>query len=557
MEAIELRLFAARLQAVCDEMGVVLRRAAFSPNIKDRLDFSCALFTPAGLLLAQAAHIPVHLGSMAFAMRALVAGIDWQPGDVAIVNDPFLGGTHLPDVTVVTPVFAPRQGRERSGVDGRVPSAAAAGDELVAFVVDRAHHANIGASEPGSMPVSRSLAEEGVLIPPQLLLRDGVLQPGIRPALAAIAAAAGDTGAGLQDAPDLLEHPALADVRAQVSANEIGKARVLALHARGTTAQWHAGAAALDAYAERMARSALAQLPQGEVTYTDLLDDDGQGNLDLPITLRVRVRDDGIEVDFTGTAAQVAGNVNCPLSVTAAAVFYVFRCLLPAETPACAGTFAPIRLAAPEGCLVNARAPAAVAAGNVETSMRIVDALLGALAQLQPARFPAASQGTMNNVAMGNRVAMGSRTARGRWDYYETIAGGHGASARAAGLSARHAHMTNTLNTPIESLEAHYPLRVRRYARRRDGGGEGVHAGGAGVEKEFEFLAPARVSLLGERRRRGPWGLAGGRDGAPGLNLLNGEAVGGKVSFSAAEGDRLLLRTPGGGGWGAPDAGDA
>ena len=557
MEAIELRLFAARLQAVCDEMGVVLRRAAFSPNIKDRLDFSCALFTPAGLLLAQAAHIPVHLGSMAFAMRALVAGIDWQPGDVAIVNDPFLGGTHLPDVTVVTPVFAPRQGRERSGVDGRVPSAAAAGDALVAFVVDRAHHANIGASEPGSMPVSRSLAEEGVLIPPQLLLRDGVLQPGIRPALAAIAAAAGDAGAGLQDAPDLLEHPALADVRAQVSANEIGKARVLALHARGTPAQWHAGAAALDAYAERMARSALAQLPQGEVTYTDLLDDDGQGNLDLPITLRVRVRDDGIEVDFTGTAAQVAGNVNCPLSVTAAAVFYVFRCLLPAETPACAGTFAPIRLAAPEGCLVNARAPAAVAAGNVETSMRIVDALLGALAQLQPARFPAASQGTMNNVAMGNRVAMGSRTARGRWDYYETIAGGHGASARAAGLSARHAHMTNTLNTPIESLEAHYPLRVRRYARRRDGGGEGVHAGGAGVEKEFEFLAPARVSLLGERRRRGPWGLAGGRDGAPGLNLLNGEAVGGKVSFSAAAGDRLLLRTPGGGGWGAPDAGDA
>ena len=560
MEAIELRLFAARLQAVCDEMGVALRRAAFSPNIKDRLDFSCALFTPAGLLLAQAAHIPVHLGSMAFAMRSLVAGIDWQPGDVAIVNDPFLGGTHLPDVTVVTPVFAP-------GSDAATADATTAeGGTLIAFVVDRAHHANIGASEPGSMPVSRSLAEEGVLIPPQLLLRGGVLQPGIRPALAAIAAAAGEPGsaAALQHAPDLLAHPALADLRAQVSANEIGKARVLALHARGaqahgaqahgtrahgTQSQWQAGAAALDAYAERMARSALARLPHGEARFTDLLDDDGQGNLDLRITLRVRVGDDGIDVDFAGTADQVEGNVNCPLSVTAAAVFYVFRCLLPAETPACAGTFAPIRLSAPLGCLVNARAPAAVAAGNVETSMRIVDALLGALAQLQPARFPAASQGTMNNVAMG------SRRANGRWDYYETIAGGHGASAQAAGLSARHAHMTNTLNTPVESLEAHYPLRVRRYARRRDGGGEGRHAGGAGVEKEFEFLAPTRVSLLGERRRRGPWGLAGGRDGAPGSNLLNGEAVGGKVSFDAAAGDRLLLRTPGGGGWGMPEPG--
>ncbi len=538
MEAIELRLFAARLQAVCDEMGVALRRAAFSPNIKDRLDFSCALFTPAGLLLAQAAHIPVHLGSMAFAMRGLVARFAWAPGDVVIVNDPFLGGTHLPDVTVVTPVFA-LHGDAVDASEGQVQPGP------IAFVVSRAHHANIGASEPGSMPVSRSLAEEGVLIAPQLLLSGGALAPPIRPALAAIAGVADASGEA-----DLLALPALADVRAQVSANEIGKARVLALVARTGLAGWDAGADALDAYAERLARSALAQLPAGEASFTDLLDDDGQGNLDLAITLRLRVHGDGIDVDFTGTVPQVEGNVNCPLSVTAAAVYYVFRCLLPAEAPACAGTFAPIRLHAPEGCLVNARAPAAVAAGNVETSMRIVDALQGALAQLLPARFPAASQGTMNNVAMG------SRTTLGRWDYYETIAGGHGASAHAPGLSARHAHMTNTLNTPIESLEAHYPLRIRRYARRRDGGGEGLHRGGAGVEKEFEFLAPTRVSLLGERRRRGPWGLAGGQPGAAGANLLNGTSIAGKMSFDAQPGDRLLLRTPGGGGWGRAAGGE-
>lgn len=573
MEAIELRLFAARLQAICDEMGVALRRAAFSPNIKDRLDFSCALFTPDGRLLAQAAHIPVHLGSMAFAMRALVARFTWAPGDVVILNDPFLGGTHLPDVTLVTPVFVPSVEADLVKA-GAAPDPDAAAAQPIAFVVNRAHHANIGANEPGSMPVSRTLAEEGVLISPQRLLRAGALEPAVRAPLAAIAGVAAD-------APDLLAHAALADVRAQLSANEIGKARVQDLFARralqgdaaAARAGWHAAAAALDAYAERLARAALAQLPQGEASFTELLDDDGQGHADLPISLTLRVSSDGVEVDFDGTIAQVDGNVNCPLSVTAAAVFYVFRCLLPAEAPACAGTFAPVRLTAPLGCLVNARAPAAVAAGNVETSMRIVDALLGALSRLAPARFPAASQGTMNNVAMGARSApvpgdQGARSApvpaadegapasnrqalpRGRWDYYETIAGGHGASALAPGLSARHAHMTNTLNTPVESLEAHYPLRIRRYARRRDGGGEGRFAGGAGVEKEFEFLANTRVSLLTERRRRGPWGLEGGNAGAPGENLLNGVALGGKAAFDAQAGDRLLLRTPGGGGYG-------
>ena len=533
MNAIDLRLFGSRLQAICDEMGITLRRAAFSPNIKDRLDFSCAVFAPDGRLLAQAAHIPVHLGSMAFAMRDLVRMFAWDRNGSVILNDPFLGGTHLPDVTLITPVFA---------------HGYAAAAQPIAFVVNRAHHANIGAAEPGSMPVSRSLAEEGVLIAPQWLLCDGILQHAARASLAAIA----ETSPAPGSAPNaLLQHPRLADLRAQISASELGRVRVQALFAidsaspDASAAFWADALLALDAYAERVARAAYAALPDGEAQHIDVLDDDGQGNVDLPIALRVRVAGSAIDVDFAGTVAQVAGNVNCPLSVTAAAVFYVFRCLLPADAPACAGTFAPIRIHAQHGALVHARTPAAVAAGNVETSMRIVDVLLGALAKLQPGGFPAASQGTMNNVAMG------ARTAAGRWDYYETIAGGHGAGPAAAGLSARHAHMTNTLNTPIESLEAHYPLRIRRYARRQASGGVGLHAGGEGVEKEFEFLAPTRVSLLTERRRHAPSGLAGGGAGACGENLLNGQPLGGKVAFDAKVGDRLLIRTPGGGGFGA------
>lgn len=536
MNAIDLRLFGSRLQAICDEMGITLRRAAFSPNIKDRLDFSCAVFAPDGRLLAQAAHIPVHLGSMAFAMHDLVRRFSWDRNGAVILNDPFLGGTHLPDVTLITPVFA----------HGDATSA-----QPIAFVVNRAHHANIGASEPGSMPVSRSLAEEGVLIAPQWLLCDGVLQQAASIPLAAIAGAglAEDASASAvlqqrRQHEQLLQHPRLADLRAQISANALGRSRVEVLFASASAAFWADALLALDAYAERVARAAYALLPDGEAQHADVLDDDGQGNLDLPIALRVRVSGSDIEVDFTGTAAQVAGNVNCPLSVTAAAVFYVFRCLLAADAPACAGTFAPIRIQARHGALVHARAPAAVAAGNVETSMRIVDVLLGALAKLQPGVFPAASQGTMNNVAMG------ARTTSGRWDYYETIAGGHGAGPTAAGLNARHAHMTNTLNTPIESLEAHYPLRIRRYARRLASGGRGQHDGGEGVEKEFEFLAPTRVSLLTERRRHGPYGLAGGAPGACGENLLNGVPIQGKVAFDAKAGDRLLIRTPGGGGYG-------
>lgn len=514
MNSIELGIFASRIESVCDEMGAVLRRAAFSPNIKDRLDFSCAVFDARGELCAQAAHIPVHLGSMAYAMRDIARAVAWREGEQIVLNDPFLGGTHLPDVTVIAPLFV--------------------AGELVAFVANRAHHANIGADTPGSMPLSSRLEEEGVVIPPTPLVRGGKLQREVLARLCSLAA----------------DDPALelrgADFVAQVSANQSGRERLAALIDGLGKAGFEAGVAALNDYGERLARAALAELPRGEYHFCDYLEDDGQGGQDIPLQVCLRVSLQGIEVDFSGTGAQVAGNLNCPLSVAAAGVYYVFRCLLPPQAPACAGTFRPITLSAPEGCLLNARRPAAVAAGNVETSMRVVDALLGALAQAVPEKVCAAGQGTMNNLAMG------SADAAGRWDYYETLAGGMGGSAAAPGLSGVQNHMTNTLNTPVESLECHYPLRVLRYALRRGSGGAGAQPGGDGLVREVEFLAPATVTLLTERRRLAPWGLAGGAAGATGCNLLNGQPLPAKVCFAAEQGDVLRVETPGGGAWGAP-----
>ncbi|WJW76030.1 hydantoinase B/oxoprolinase family protein [Thiohalobacter sp. IOR34] len=511
MDAIELGLFASRIEAVCDEMGAVLRRTAFSPNIKDRLDFSCAVFDAAGELCAQAAHIPVHLGSMAYAMRDLVGPVDWAPGDMLIVNDPFLGGTHLPDVTLIAPVFVT--------------------ETLLGFVVNRAHHADIGAETPGSMPVSQRIDEEGLVIPPSYLMRHGELDEAFFERLTR--ATANPQGAR-------------GDFAAQISANRSGVARLQALIETLGPAAYREALAALNDYAARLAGETLRSIPDGEYRFTDYMDDDGQGHLDLPIEVRLKVGGGQVTVDFDGTAVQVPGNINCPLSVAAAAVYYVFRCLMPSQTPACAGSFRGIRIQAPDGCLVNARRPAAVAAGNVETSSRVVDAVLGALAQALPERIPAASQGTMNNLAMGSRQAGAS------WDYYETLGGGMGGGPRHRGLSAVQTHMTNTLNTPIEVLEMAYPLRVLRYAIRRGSGGAGRHRGGDGMLREYQFLAPAEVTLLGERRRRAPWGLNGGAPGAPGENRLNGERLPGKVCLQVAAGDRLEIATPGGGGWGRP-----
>ncbi len=508
MDAIDLSVFSSRIAAVCEEMGAVLQRTAFSANIRDRLDYSCAVFDADGLLCAQAAHIPVHLGSMAYAMRDIVGNIDWQPGDMVILNDPYLGGTHLPDVTLVAPVYHHQ--------------------ELVAFVVNRAHHADIGAETPGSMPVSRSLDEEGLVIPPTRLVVAGRTDEAQLEALVAATRNQAESRG---------------DFAAQISANLTGIRRLQDLLVPMTPAEWRTALAALNDYAARLAASSLKAIPDGCYRFTDMLDDDGQGQLDLPIAVTLRVSGHAVTVDFDGTAPQVAGNVNCPLSVAAAAVYYVFRCLMPSRTPACAGSFRSISIRAPAGCLLNARRPAAVAAGNVETSTRIVDAVIGALAQAIDG-MPAASHGSMNNLAMG------SREPGREWDYYETIGGGMGAGPRYDGLSAVQTHMTNTLNTPIEALEMRYPVRVLRYAIRRGSGGAGVHRGGDGIVREYGLLADAHVTILAERRRHQPWGLAGGASGAAGRNLLNDEPLPGKCSFQARKGDRVRIETPGGGGWG-------
>jgi len=509
MDAIQLSLFSSRVAAVCDEMGAVLRRAAFSPNIRDRLDYSCAVFDPRGQLCAQAAHIPVHLGSMAYAMADLVQCHDWSAGDMLVLNDPFQGGTHLPDVTLIAPVFV--------------------GSRCVGFVANRAHHADIGAETPGSMPLGSHIDQEGLLISPMVLVAGGELQQRV---LDGIVRATHNR--------EVTE----GDFSAQISANRTGVTRILELAQALGVETYLAGLDALNDYGERMARAALEALPDGCYHFEDYMDDDGQGNTDIRLNVAVTIGGGEVTVDFAGTEQQVTGNINCPLSVAAAAVFYVFRCLMDERTPACAGSFRLIRIAAPEGCLLNARPPAAVAAGNVETSSRIVDLVLGALAGAAPERVPAASQGTMNNLALGARNASGS------WDYYETIGGGMGAGKRREGLHAVQSHMTNTLNTPIEVLEAAYPLRIRRYALRPGSGGAGMHRGGDGLIREYEFLAPAHVTLLTERRRHLPWGLQGGQPGLAGENRLNGELLPGKVALQVNAGDRLVLETPGGGGFG-------
>ncbi|MEJ2646074.1 MAG: hydantoinase B/oxoprolinase family protein [Gammaproteobacteria bacterium] len=472
MDPIELSIFSSRIEAVCDEMGAVLRRAALSPNIRDRLDFSCAVFDTAGRLCAQAAHIPVHLGSMAYAMADLVQGQQWSAGDMVVVNDPYLGGTHLPDVTVIAPVFVART--------------------CIGFVANRAHHADIGASTPGSMPISRTLQEEGMVIAPSYLLRRGTLDDRLLDSI---------TGATANPAH------ARGDFAAQISANRAGVARLAELAETMGAAPYSAALDALNAYGERLAASALSDVPAGRYVFRDLMDDDGMGHRDIPIVCAVEIADGRAHVDFTGTGQQVAGNINCPLSVAAAGVYYAFRCLMPEQTAACAGAFSPLTVHAPEGCLLNA----------------------------------------MNNLAMG------ARTDERSWDYYETAGGGMGAGPHRDGLSGVQSHMTNTRNTPVEVLEMTYPVRVRRYGLRRGSGGRGLHRGGDGLVREFEFLEPTTVTLLTERRRHRPWGLRGGEAGLAGENRRGSEVLPPKVTLHLAAGERLTLCTPGGGGWGQDD----
>jgi N-methylhydantoinase B len=486
---IELQVIGSALRAVCDEMGAALIRSAFSANIKERRDCSAALFAADGRMVAQAEHIPVHLGAMPEAVAA-VRALDPGPNDIFILNDPFAGGTHLPDITLVTRT-------------------------AVGFAVTRAHHADVGAKEPGSLPSdSTTLADEGVVIPPTRL-DDRVLERLI----------------SQMRNPDERR----GDIRAQLAAHRLAARRLEELcESRGADSV----AAAMDelyAYSERRVRAAVDRLPDGRYEAVDFLEG-REGELEIRAT--VTLTGDEIAIDFKGTAPQHSGNLNCPLAVTRSAAYFVVRCLTDPDVPASGGAFAPVSVSAPEGSLVNARPPAAVAAGNVETSCRIVDVLFAAFAHAT--EVPAQGQGTMNNLTLGSSG----------FTYYETIGGGQGACPDAAGPSAVHVTMSNTLNTPVEALELAYPLRVRRYALRRGSGGAGARRGGDGVVRELEVLEACRFSLITERRARAPQGAAGGQPGDRGRNLLNDVDIPAKITGDLEPGDILTVETPGGGGYG-------
>jgi N-methylhydantoinase B len=487
---IELQVLGAALRSIADEMGAVLVRSAFSANIKERRDCSTALFDARGRMVAQAEHIPVHLGAMPDAVGA-VREHDPGPAEVWILNDPFAGGTHLPDITLVT--------RTRVG-----------------FAVTRAHHADVGAVEPGSLPAeSHRLEEEGVVIPPTRL-DDAVL---------------GQLVSRMRN-PDERR----GDLRAQIAAHGLAARRAEELCERRGQARVEAAMDELHDYSERLARAAIARLPDGRFEATETLEPAGGG--ELQITAALTVAGDELEIDFAGTAPQHDGNLNCPLAVTRSACYFVARCLTEPDMPASGGAFVPVHVRAPEGSLVNAHPPAAVAAGNVETSSRIVDVVFSAFGQALP--VPAQGQGTMNNLTLGTD----------RFTYYETVGGGQGACPDADGPSAVHVAMSNTLSTPAEALELGYPLRVERHELRLGSGGRGEHSGGDGVVRELRVLEDCRLSLVGERRRHPPKGARGGEAGLPGRNLLNGEELPAKTTRSLRAGDIVRVETPGGGGFG-------
>jgi N-methylhydantoinase B len=507
MDPVSLQVLVGALRAACEEMGAVLVRAAHSANIKERRDCSTALFDAAGELVMQAEHIPVHLGSMPDAVAAVLAE-DQRPGDLWVLNDPYRGGTHLPDITLISPVFAP------SG-DGA--------GELLGFAASRAHHADVGGPTPAGMPVdSRRLDEEGVVIEPTRVEEAALRRLSAR-----------------------MRAPAqrLADLRAQRAANLTGERRLLELVERYDESFVRSGMAEILDYAERRTRAYLADLPDGTYEATDVLE--GADGTDITLRVAARIAGDALTLDFAGTHEQVEGNLNCPLPVTKSAAFFAVRVLTDPDAPPSAGAHRPVQVIAPEGCVVNARSPAAVAAGNVETSSRIADLVLDALAGATPA--PAQGQGTMNNLTLASDA----------FTYYETIGGGQGACPDADGPSAVHVAMSNTLNTPVEALETEYPVRVRELSLRRGSGGAGRHRGGDGVAREVEALEPMGFTLITERRRHAPRGRAGGADGAPGRNLLNGDELPAKAAGALRPGDRLRIETPGGGGHGEPAGGSA
>ncbi len=554
-DPIELEVFRNLFHSIAEEMGAALRRTALSANIKERRDYSCALFDAAGQVVAMGDHMPVHLGSMPASVGSAVDALQFSHGDVAMLNDPFRGGTHLPDITVIAPVFITRKRQPRLAQKKGEPGALAPDF----FVAARAHHADIGGTYAGSMGPCREIYQEGFRIPPVKIVHNGRLD---RDLLALL----------LHNVRTPAEREG--DLRAQFAACHTGIARLHELCRRYGIARVQAAGRALLDYSERIMRAFLATVPHGSYAAQDFLDDDGVTSDTIRIAVRVtfpRSRSKPVVVDFTGSSPQVQGSINAVGAITFSACLYVFRCLLREDAPATAGLMRPIRIIAPEGTVVNALPPAAVAGGNVETSQRIVDVLLRALAQALPERIPAASSGTMNNLTIGGMderskvsagLFKGSDSARHEvmpapFAYYETIAGGSGAGAARDGVSGVHTHMTNSLNTPAEALEHSYPFRVTKYALRHGSGGTGLHRGGEGIVREIELLTDATVTLLADRRRTRPYGLNGGEDGAPGRTQIirrdgSVEVLPSKASAGLRRGDRIQVETPGGGGWGKP-----
>jgi N-methylhydantoinase B len=520
-DAVELAIFQSAVHSIAEEMGAALRRTALSPNIKERRDYSCAVFDGRGRVVAMGDHMPVHLGSMPMSVEAAVEAIEFSPGDIAVLNDPYAGGTHLPDITMVLPVFV--ADRERPAF----------------YVCNRAHHADVGGMHAGSMGPAREIFAEGIRIPPVRIVRGGKID---REVLALI----------LLNVRTPREREG--DLDSQIGACRVGERRVLELAEKYGLAKCEALIEELLDYSERLVRAQLHQMPKGEFAAEDWLDDDGV--TDEPRRIAVRLQFDPeageMHVDFAGSSAQVQGSVNAVRAITLSACFYVLRCLLAFDAPATAGILRPLTLTTAPGSIVDARPPAPVAGGNVETSQRIVDVLLRALAQATPERVPAASAGTMSNLTIGG---IDPRTGE-PFTYYETIAGGMGARPGVDGISGVHTHMTNSLNTPIEALEYAYPFRMRRYAFRDGSGGPGQFRGGDGLIRELELLADAQVTLLADRRKFRPYGLEGGEDGAPGRAIITKSESGeetelpGKCSIRLAKGDKLRIETPGGGGWG-------
>jgi N-methylhydantoinase B len=537
-DPVELEIFKNLYHSIAEEMGAALRRTAFSPNIKERRDYSCALFDSAGQVIAIGDHMPVHLGSMPMSVRAAIDRLSLCPGDMALLNDPFCGGTHLPDITLVAPIYLTKRRR-----------AVAAQADF--YVASRAHHADVGGTYPGSMGLCREIYQEGLRIPPVKLIRNGHVDGDILTLL-------------LTNVRTPSEREG--DLRAQIAACHTGATRITEVCARYGISRAKKAAADLLRYSEEMMRSFLEQVPAGTVQAEDFLDNDGVGN--KPVRIAVALTFAGkrrglkrgsatraefplVTIDFSGSDPQVEGSINAVEAITYSACFYVLRCLLPEEVPATAGLMRPVRVLVPPRSIVNAVPPAAVAGGNVETSQRIVDVLLRALANAVPGRIPAAASGTMNNLTIG-----GTDPRTGEpFAYYETIAGGMGARPTKPGVSGVHTHMTNSLNTPAEALEYAYPLRVRRYAIRRGSGGEGKHSGGDGVVREIEVLTEAEVTLLSDRRTRGPFGLRGGHDGQHGAARLirsdgSTEELPGKFSVRLKKGERVRIESPGAGGFG-------